>query len=305
MKKRVLGQGLSSLLGPEVAVSENHEGYKEIYTSQLIPGEGQPRVEQLASSIRSNGVLQPLIVRKKEENLYEIVAGERRWRAAKKAGLDRVPVIVRELHDDEAQTIALIENIQRENLTPIEEARGYARIMKKMRTTQEDTARLVGKSRVYVANICRLLSLPTSIQEMVDNGSLSAGHARLLVGMEDAVSAAEHMLQKKLSVRRAELYVRRLKGGPSPSSEETKTIKARGSDDEQTLVPAAGMVNSHLTAAEKEELEQIEGFLSSRMGCSVRVLSGAEPDKKIQIVFSLDDRAKLDDFLSSISAISS
>ncbi|UNM06551.1 MAG: ParB/RepB/Spo0J family partition protein [Holosporaceae bacterium] len=317
MKKRGLGQGLSSLLGAEAAYDQK-EGFREVYTSQLLAGDSQPRtvftedeLEQLAVSIESNGILQPLIVRQLENNQYEIIAGERRWRAAKKIGLDRVPVLVRDLTDEEAQAVALVENVQRENLTPMEEARGYARIMKKMNISQEEAARMVGKTRVHVANTCRLLSLPEAVQEMVDARALTPGHARTVVGLENAVDVATLIAKKKMSVRRAEVYVQKLKGKGEDQDMTQGTVLAEKTATEGVAFGVESFVapdppnQDHLTPDEKQEIEQIEGFLSSRMGCDVRVLIGYNRHQDIKMVFELEDRAQLDDILSKISAISS
>ena len=220
MKKRGLGQGLSSLLGSEALPKTGQEGLKEVYTSQMFPSQNQPRrifddaeIESLGQSIQQNGVLQPILVRKTADQSYEIVAGERRWRAAKKIGLDRLPVLVRDMSDEEVMIVALVENLQRENLNPLEEAYGYDRILKKKEITQEELSGLVGKSRSHVANVCRLLQLPLSVQKLIETGELSSGHARVLVGVEGAEELAVILVQKKMSVRQTEKFIQRLKKG--------------------------------------------------------------------------------------------
>lgn len=333
MKKRGLGQGLSTLLGAEVS-STSGEGFRQVYTSQLSPGSSQPRqvfaedeMSELATSIAANGVLQPLIVRAQGDNQYEIIAGERRWRAAKKAGLDRVPVLVRDLTDEEAQAVALIENVQRENLTPMEEARGYDRLMKAMKLSHEDVARMVGKSRTHVTNQCRLMLLPGSVQALIESRSLTPGHVKILVGLENAAELADIMVQKKMSVRRAELMVKRLKAGASQDSAENEVTSVQ-----EEVIPLRGCMpkamhgapktmgpesptpsgiqfepqdRAHLTPSEVEEIQQIEGFVSSRLGCPVYLHIGYDRGRDLKLIFSLETRDELDDILSKISALSS
>ena len=217
-KGKGLGRGLEALL-PE----ESWEGGGEVFycpVEALRPSPFQPRLkketglEELVASIKEKGLLQPLLVREITPGLYEIVAGERRFQAAQKAGLKKVPVIVKELSDQEALELALIENLQREDLNPLEEARGYARLMKEFGLTQEEVARRVGKSRAAVANTLRLLKLPEDLQEDVLEGRLSAGHARALLSLEDEGlmrKVRAEILKKGLSVRQTEALVARLK----------------------------------------------------------------------------------------------
>jgi ParB family chromosome partitioning protein len=227
-----LGRGLSALLGDDqedYADLERARPQRDLPIEQLHPGRFQPRqnfddeeLEALVESIRSKGILQPILVRRDPTNadMYEIVAGERRWRAAQRAKLHEVPVIVRELADQDALEIALIENIQRENLSAIEEANAYQRLMDEFAHTQDALSKVVGKSRSHVANTLRLLTLPGEVQSMVDTGALSAGHARALVGREDAVALAHQIAEQGLTVRDIESRVsapKKRKGTPRPA----------------------------------------------------------------------------------------
>ena len=216
--KRGLGSGLDALFGPAPEAEE-----KEIRTlpiSKVEPRAGQPRyrfddeaLEELAGSIRQYGLIQPITVRALENGYYQIIAGERRWRASRLAGLTEVPVHVIEADDRKATELALVENLQREDLNPIEEARGYKTLMDEFGLTQEEAAEAVGKSRPAVANTMRLLSLSEGVLAMVEDGRLSAGHARALIPLRDPErqrNMAETVVEKHLSVRQTETLVTRL-----------------------------------------------------------------------------------------------
>ena len=217
-----LGRGLAALFGDETANDENAEldklrPQKMVPIEYLRPGRFQPRrnfdpaqIQSLVDSVREKGILQPILVRRlaNEANAYEIVAGERRWRAAQLAQLHEVPVTIRDLADRDALEIALVENIQRENLNAVEEAEGYRRLMDEFKHTQEDLARAVGKSRSHVANMLRLLSLPKTVQELVEKGALSAGHARALIGTEHAETIAREVVSQGLNVRQTEKLIK-------------------------------------------------------------------------------------------------
>jgi ParB family chromosome partitioning protein len=223
IKKRGLGRGLSSLLGDETedyASSDRLRLSKMVPIELLHPGQFQPRrvfdpdaLASLADSMREKGVLQPLLVRRHpvHANSYEIVAGERRWRAAQQAQLSEVPVVIKELSDSDALAIAVVENIQREDLTPVEEAAAYQRMTEEFSYTQETLAQSVGKSRSHIANMMRLLSLPDNVQRMIDEGQLSAGHARALVVAEDPAGLAQQIVRLGLNVRQAEQLVKAAK----------------------------------------------------------------------------------------------
>lgn len=207
---------------PEVPAT----GLREIAVANIVPGKFQPRtrfdeshLQDLAASIRANGIMQPLVLRRLEDawrETYEIIAGERRWRAAKLAGLASVPAIVRELTDQQALELALIENVQRADLTPLEEAAGYQRLMDEFGYTQEELAMTVGKSRSHVANLMRLMGLPEEIKNFLEDGSISMGHARALIGLPISVSLpiARAVKDRGLSVRQAEQLSRNGQGLP-------------------------------------------------------------------------------------------
>lgn len=247
-KKRGLGRGLSALLGDE---SEDYASLDRLRLSKLVPieqlqpGPFQPRrvfdpdaLTTLAQSIREQGVLQPLLVRRHPEqaNSYEIVAGERRWRAAQQAQVSEVPVVIKELSDSAALAIAVVENIQREDLTPVEEASAYQRLTEEFSYTQEALAQAVGKSRSHIANMMRLLSLPENVKRMIDDGQLSAGHARALVVAEDPAAMAQMIVRRGLNVRQAEQLVKAAKSptaasvAPGSANDKDPNIAALESD---------------------------------------------------------------------------
>lgn len=215
-KKRGLGRGLDALFQDEEAVHYNEEVsegsvQKTLSVGQLVPGKFQPRrrfvsdaIDQLAESIKIHGVLQPLLVREIDGGQFEIIAGERRWRAAQQAQLHDVPVVIQDLNDEQALEIGLIENLQRQDLTALEEAEGYQRLINDFGYTQEQLAQQLGKSRSHVANILRLLKLPVSVQELVQDEKLSAGHARALVTSKNPEELAKLVVKKGLSVRETE-----------------------------------------------------------------------------------------------------
>ena len=212
-QKSRLGRGLASLIGDrfdEAALGAD-EDRRTVPLAALKPGRFNPRrsfseaqLEELAASIRERGLVQPIVVRPSSGDAYEIVAGERRWRAAQLAKLHDVPVIVRTLNDQEAVEIAIIENVQREDLNAIEEGEGYRLLIEGHDYTQEDLARIVGKSRSHLANTIRLLKLPEGVQDLVRAGALSAGHARPLIGRADAAALAERIVSRGLNVRQVE-----------------------------------------------------------------------------------------------------
>ncbi|HYH22582.1 MAG TPA: ParB/RepB/Spo0J family partition protein [Azospirillum sp.] len=239
-RRASLGRGLSALFGEE---TEDYSALDKVRQSKTVPieylqpGRYQPRrqfdneaLKGLVESIREKGILQPLLVRRVSggaSNQFEIIAGERRWRAAQLGGLPEVPVVIRELTDAEALEIALVENIQREDLTPLEEADGYKRLMEEFEHTQEDLARVVGKSRSHVANMMRLLGLPDDVKRMVEKGELSAGHARALLSVEDPVNVAREVLKRGLNVRQTEDLVR---GGEAVKPKGAKRGDGAGKD---------------------------------------------------------------------------
>ena len=243
-KKRGLGKGLSALLGDDRPVIETGGAQlsdaaqtgdatrRHLPIGFLERNADQPRyvfddkaIEELAASIKEKGMLQPILVREIGTDRFQIVAGERRWRAAQKAGIHDVPVVVRDLSDSEVLELAIIENIQREDLSPVEEAKAYHNLMQEFGYTQETVAVHVGKSRSHVANLLRLLTLPASIQGLVDSGKLSMGHARALVGAKDVEALAQHIVKAGLSVRQTEQLAAEDKGQRPKAAQSKRSVK--------------------------------------------------------------------------------
>lgn len=264
-QRRGLGRGLSALMADiepssETGSEASPKATRMLPVDQLYPNPDQPRrhfdaeaLEDLANSIRSKGVIQPLIVRVKGEGAsnYEIVAGERRWRAAQAAGVHDVPVVVREFSDEDVLEIAIIENIQRADLNAIEEATGYEQLMTRFGHTQEKLAQALGKSRSHIANLLRLLNLPEVVQKAVRDGKLTAGHARALVTAPDPVLLAGHIVRRGLSVRETEKLV---KEGLNPKPE------------------TPGKPSSTSPGAEKDaDTKALEGDLSAALGMKVSI----------------------------------
>ncbi len=247
-KKIGLGKGLSALLGEEVSLDRSgftgDEADRIEYVSidLLRAGPFQPRrnfskdsLQDLINSISQKGVLQPLLVRRCPDDTenFEIIAGERRYRASLQAGLTEVPVLIKDFSDKDSLEVALIENLQRENLNPLEEAQAYARLMKEFAHTQEQLAKVVGKSRSHIANMIRLLDLPEEIKEEVVKGNLSAGHARALLSAPDAVELAQKVIQKGLNVRQTEKLVQE-KLSPKEKKTRGTRLKVVPSQDKPT-----------------------------------------------------------------------
>ena len=248
-----LGRGLSALLGDDAddyASLERVRSARELPIEFLKPNPDQPRrtfeednLKELAASIAEKGILQPILVRRAgdETNEYQIVAGERRWRAAQIAGLHNVPVIIKDLTDAETLEVALIENVQRSDLNPIDEAQGYQALIKEFQYTQDELAKIIGKSRSHIANALRLLSLPEEIFAMLIDGRLSAGHARTLVGADNAIDLASEILSRGLNVREAENLVR---GGAAPRAKKKSSPVEKDADTaalEENISNALGL----------------------------------------------------------------
>lgn len=226
-QKHGLGRGLDALFGDEneafdlnkfVQSAEKEGDVESLDIQKIVPCAYQPRqtfdeesLKELAESIRQKGILQPILVRQKSDAHFEIVAGERRYRAAIEAGLDKIPVIKKDLSDAEAFEIALIENMMRENLNPIEEAKGFEKLVNEYHITHDNLAKSIGKSRSYITNTLRLLMLPLSVQNMVSDKKISTGHARALVGLQNAEDMAQKIVSKDLSVRQTEDLICRSK----------------------------------------------------------------------------------------------
>lgn len=290
MTRRALGRGINALFQEPVA-SETGEVLQEIDLDLLEPSADQPRtvfrerkLDELAASIRANGIVQPLLARRRGDR-YQIIAGERRWRAAQRAGLSKVPVVVREIPDERVLELSLIENIQREELNPIEEANAYRRLIDGLGITQEDVARRVGRDRSSVTNYLRLLKLPEELQQWVEEDRLSMGHARALLGLETPEIQRElavEVIARGLSVRETERAVKR------QLVEIAKRTPGAGSSS-GTGRSAALASDANQRAAEEK--------LSRRLGTKVRI-TPMKQGGKIEIVFYSD--AELDNIYSII-----
>ncbi len=287
-KSRGLGRGLSALMADVAAETEEKSSDKPRPAEQSVPIEkvqpnpDQPRqafakeaLDELAASIKEKGIIQPLIVRRKG-NGFEIVAGERRWRAAQQAQLHEVPVIVRDFTDTEVLEVAIIENIQRADLNPVEEAAGYKQLMDRFGHTQEKLAEAMGKSRSHIANLMRLLTLPEAVQSMLRDNSLTAGHARALITADDPLSLAQQVVQRGLSVRETE----KLAKAKTP---KTPTKKSKSPAQEQDA-----------------DTKALEGDLSATIGMKVQIDHAAGQESGVLTVrySNLDDLDTLCQLLS-------
>ncbi|MGM0409392.1 MAG: ParB/RepB/Spo0J family partition protein [Bacillota bacterium] len=241
MSKKRLGKGLGALINDNSDLS-SEDKIKEIYVEYIEANPFQPRkkfdedsLKELSQSIKENGIIQPITVRQVKPELYQIVSGERRWRAVKMAGFKNIEAIVKDYNDQQMMEIALVENLQREDLNPIEEAQAYNKMLEEFAMTQEDVAKKVGKSRSSVANAVRLLNLPPKIQVYVSRGTLSMGHARALLSLKDSkkqIEVADYVIQKGFSVRKTEEYVNKLRKN---DKEKKKNRKTQNSLDEKWL----------------------------------------------------------------------
>ena len=248
-KRKSLGRGLGALLGEDVDImssdSAENKNINIVDINELVAGKYQPRREfdnealrTLAESIKDKGVLQPLIVRKQNEK-YEIIAGERRWRAAKIAGINNIPVIIKDLEDKEVLEVALVENLIRENLSAIEEAEGFQRLIDEFSHTQEALAQIVGKSRSHITNTLRLLTLPSEVKSLINKGKITAGHARALVGNENSIELANLIISRDLSVRQVEELVSKQKK-QKPERETIEKVSDL-TDIEENLIKKLGL----------------------------------------------------------------
>ena len=249
VQKRRLGRGLAALIGDdttEKAVVQDIRSLRHVPIELLYANPNNPRkrfaeedLETLASSLRSRGLLQPLVVRPRPEGGFEIVAGERRWRASQRAGLHELPVLVRELDDKATLEIALIENIQRADLNPLEEARAYRQLIEQYGHTQQELADAVGKSRSHIANTIRLLTLPEETLEKIADGRLSPGHARTLIVSAEPENLANQIIDHKLTVRQAEELARNVANGSKPTLPKHKDADTKAF--EKQLTEALGL----------------------------------------------------------------
>jgi ParB family transcriptional regulator, chromosome partitioning protein len=254
-KPNRLGRGLAALIGDMPPIDAPRDavglsgGQKRLPLDFIIANRANPRrdfdtdqLDELTNSIREKGVMQPLLVRPSEDpNIFEIIAGERRWRAAQRAGLHDVPVIIREVDDKEALELAIIENVQRVDLNPLEEAQGYEQLIEQFSYTQQDLAQVIGKSRSHVANTLRLLKLPKDVREMVTSGQLTAGHARTLITADDPATLAKHIVDQGLSVREAEKLSQNGGAAPKKAPPEPETKDADTMALEKRLSDALGL----------------------------------------------------------------
>ncbi|HQR17052.1 MAG TPA: ParB/RepB/Spo0J family partition protein [Gemmatimonadales bacterium] len=278
---RRLGRGLEALLGPVSKEQAEKEGaLRELPVTSIRPNPFQPRtrvdeepLKELVASIEASGLLQPVVVRPKGSS-YELIAGERRWRAVQRLGWTRIPAVIREADDRTLLTLALIENLQRDDLSPIDEALGYQRLQEEFGVAQAEVARLVGRDRSTVANLLRLLALPEPVRDLVDHGALSAGHARPLLGLTDAklmIKLAREAVAEGWSVREMEARVRQ-----GPASAKRPTAKR----------PTPGPASA--------EVQRVEEVLRKRLGTDVRVTQRRKGRGIVQLhYYSNDDLARL------------
>ena len=276
-----LGRGLNALLGDPVLQNQG-EGSVSLPISQVEPGLNQPRkrfdpeaLAELADSIREHGIIQPLTVRRLSSGYYQIIAGERRWRAAKQAGLDEVPAVIIEADDRKVMEIGLIENLQREDLNPAEEARGYQVLMEEYGMTQEQVAQRMGKSRPAVTNALRLLNLPEDLMALVEEGKLSAGHARALLGAPTPAlqrQGARAVLDKGLSVRQTEALVKALQKEKKPKVRSEDMLAIYLADLEKNLGSQLGR-KVHIQHRGKKGKLELEYYSEDDLETLLRLLN--------------------------------
>ncbi len=284
-KRKALGYGLSGLIGDGKITEKsmgNDSNQQEIYVTDIIPSPYQPRqifssdeIDELSQSIKKSGVLQPILVRKINNGKYELIAGERRWRASKKIGLNKIPAIIKEMDDQEVIVVSLIENIQREDLSAYEEAEALEKLIQSTGETKEEISKVISKSRSYVSNSLRLLTLPEIVKTYLKSGKLTSGHARALVGLDVADQAAKLAIEKNMSVRQLENLVRNMK----------KSGTNKGDVKEKTV--------SEFNEGHENELKAIESSLSNSLNMVVK-LSMSAHNNVLSIHFTeMDELDKL------------
>jgi ParB family chromosome partitioning protein len=323
--KNALGMGLSALFSEEDTTTINKDSTESMPSSQdtldttsneesisfdkkmkarlldvnmLVPGKFQPRgyfdedkLKELVKSIKENGVIQPILVRSEDtEGRYQIIAGERRWRACKQAGLETIPAVIKELSDKEALEVALVENIQRQSLTAIEEADGYKKLIEEFGYTQEQLASNLGKSRSHISNMLRLLNLPDEIKDIINTGALSMGHARALVNANNPIELAYKIIEEGLSVREAEKYA---------AGWGTRTNKNKSDEHQETSedVKAKPKKSSKNTAEKDPDLAIIENSLSQNMGMKVSI---EDTDEGGKVTLYFNNLSELDRILQKL-----
>lgn len=272
-KKRGLGKGLEALLPARVEEEPNGK-LREIRISDVVPNSRQPRkvmdedkLAELAESIKEHGVVQPIVVRSVGGGDYELIAGERRWRACLRLGMEKIPAVIKEYGDLEATAVALIENIQRENLNPLEEAMAYKMLMDDFGLTQEDVSKRVGKSRPFVGNMVRLLSLPHDLKNLLNEGKITAGHARAVLGLDEKhqLQIAQKIIDKQLNVRQVEKMVKTI----TEQQKKERKIKRKNL-----------------------EIKELEGQLRNVLATRVKIKNSPEGGGKITIDFKNEDELK-------------
>ena len=274
--KKGLGRGLSSLIGETKVEKKTNK----LLLSEIIPNKYQPRknfdaanLEDLTNSIKERGVIQPIIVRKSntDNSKYEIIAGERRWLAASKAGLHDIPVVLTEVDDLKSLEFAIVENVQRHDLNPLEEAQGYKRLIDEFSYDQEKVSKFIGKSRSYITNALRLLSLPNEVLKFIEEKKISAGHAKVLVGLDNAYFIANKIIEKKLSVRQSENFVKIFR--------KKKTSFTKSSDP---------------------NIQNLENSISDKIGLNVSIKNNK--NNKGSITFSYHDIDQLNKIIDIIKS---
>ena len=271
--KKGLGRGLSSLLGDSTKkIVTNKVSIKDLTRNKLQPRKhfDKENLEELTNSIREQGVIQPIVVRpdKALDGKYEIIAGERRWLASQNAGLHEIPVVILNVDDVKSLEFAIVENVQRQDLNPIEEARGYQKLVKDFNYNQEKLSKFIGKSRSYIANSLRLLGLPAEVLIMVETGDLSAGHARSLIGINNSVELAKKIIQKKLSVRQSEVLLRQFKNKKFKlvSKKDSNILELQNRLEEKTGLSVSinnKKNNAGTITFEYRDLEQLDKLINT------------------------------------------
>jgi ParB family transcriptional regulator, chromosome partitioning protein len=284
VKQKGLGRGLDALLSGDSELLASGDTLKMLNVTQMQPGKYQPRsfiddaaLQTLAESIKSQGIMQPILVRQIANDKFEIIAGERRWRASQLVGLDEVPVLVRDIEDESALAMALIENIQRENLNPLEEAQGIKRLIDEFALTHEKAAAAVGRSRVAVSNLLRLLSLCAPVQDLLMHNKLDMGHARALIGLDAAqqIMLANKIISQNLSVRDAESLVKKL----NSEAADNNTNKQKNISNRDVLA--------------------LQNSISEKIGANVSIAAKANGSGTLKINYSNLDQ--LDDIIAKMT----
>lgn len=288
-KLKGLGRGLDALLAGDMGTVGEADSLMMLKVEQLQPGKYQPRsymddaaLQTLAASIKAQGIMQPILVRQLSDEQYEIIAGERRWRASQIAGLSEVPVLVREIADEAALAMALIENIQRENLNPLEEALGIKRLIDEFAMTHEKAAEAVGRTRVTVSNLLRLLTLSAPVQDMLMQSKLDMGHARALIGLTGAqqIMLAEKIIQDDLSVREVENLVKKTVANIDENTEKNKS-------------------KQQVKYSSSKDVLRLQETLSDQLGASVSIKANANGAGVLKINYASLDQ--LDDIIAKIA----